>query len=287
MDLKLIKKFCSYNTIELENILMKYLIDKKYIPINNKGNYIIAEGELPICLVAHTDTVFKYFINDFYYDNQRNVLWNPYGGGFDDRAGIYAITQLLNFGYKPSIIFTNKEESGGIGAQTLINDYKECPFLNCKAIIELDRANKKDAIYYDCNNLNFEKYINNFGFTTDWGTFSDISIIAPQWGIAAVNLSIGYEDEHSHTERLHCDWCDSTINKIKEILKYSAEMPSFSYIKKDYTNTFPSYFFKDSCIICEKILSDDNQKKIIRADDGTLFTLCEECFNKYYGNIDF
>jgi len=236
MNLKLIKKLCSYEESDLEKVLIKYLQANKYPYNYKKNNYIIASGELPICLIAHMDTVFPYFINEFYYDKEKKVLWNPYGAGFDCRAGVYAIIQIIEAGYRPSIIFTNGEEMGGIGACSLINDYPQCPILKCKSLIELDRMGKDDSVYYNCNNHKFKKYINKFGFKTNYGTFSDISILSPFWGIASVNLSIGYEDEHSKTERLHCDWCDRTIEKVKIILNNSTEMPFYSYSLSEKNN---------------------------------------------------
>jgi hypothetical protein len=67
-------------------------------------------------------------------------------------------------------------------------------------MIELDRQGRDDAVFYDCDNPEFEEYITKFDFVSDWGTYSDISTIAPSWECAAVNLSIGYFDEHSYAE---------------------------------------------------------------------------------------
>ena len=221
MDLALMKKLCRMPTPILKRYLVKFLQSKRYhLEVTN--DYIIAEGKIPVCLVAHMDTVFKenkYFQNkQFFYDQEKKILWSPAGAGFDDRAGVYAIIQIINAGFRPSIIFTDKEEVGGIGAFNLISDFPACPFDKCGFLIELDRANRKDMVFYDCNNLDFIYFIESFGFKEEFGTFSDISHIAPQWDIAAVNLSIGYEDEHSFCERLHCNWCDETIEKVAKIL---------------------------------------------------------------------
>ena len=202
MNLKLIKKLCSLPQNELIKLLYQYLKKKNYTNVQYDGMNLIAEGELPVCLIAHMDTVFNYLPHEFFYDNQKRVLWAPGGAGFDDRTGIYIILTILDNGFKPSIIFTDKEECGGEGSEHLIKTFPQCPFKNCRALIQLDRANKDDCVFYNCDNIKFEKYISKFGFKYNWGTFSDISIIAPKWKIAATNLSVGYVDEHTQSTAL-------------------------------------------------------------------------------------
>ena len=284
MNLKLIKKLCSLRQNQLEKILLKYLYSKNYKVVHKKNAYIMAEGDLPICLIAHMDTVFHHLPNDFYYDNQRKTLWCPKGSGFDDRAGIYIILEILEAGYKPSIIFTDQEEKGGIGAQSLIVDFKNCYFKDCRALIELDRANKDDAVFYNCDNKDFEKFIQSFGFKFEYGSFSDISIIAPIWEIAAVNLSVGYEDEHSGSERLHCDWCDLTIEKVKKILNKSNQMKSYTYIpyifnKNIYNDEIFEQKEEDYCFICSQSLKNQTRYCV---KELSPYCICEECFNLYY-----
>lgn len=156
-------------------------------------------------------------------------MWSPQGLGGDDRAGVYAIIQIIENGYRPSIVFTTDEELCCLGAQALIEKKPICPFKNLKAIIELDRQGKKDMVFYGCRNSSFKKYIKNYDFIFKKGSFSDISILAPAWDVAAVNLSIGYEDEHSPLEILHIDWLEETIKKVKNILNDSFSMPTFAY----------------------------------------------------------
>ena len=279
MNLNLIKKLCSLDDKKLRNLLIKYLYNMNYNP-KVSGKAIYAEGELPICLIAHMDTVFFHCPeeDDFYYDSRRKVLWSPNGSGFDDRAGIYAIIQILEAGYRPSIIFLDEEEKGGIGARELITIEPVCPFRDCKALIELDRANKNDSVYYGCDNIDFEKYINKYGFVTDTGTFSDISIIAPAWEIAAVNLSIGYEDEHSRSERLHCNWCDQTIKKVINIVKDSPNMMSYQYIPFNYAKMYP-WIEEDKCLYCDLPLK--NNDYVIINDGGLKYKLCLSCYKTY------
>ena len=210
INIDFMKQLCMKKDDELHNFLYKKLKEKGYSPIVKK-DYILAEGNLPICLIAHMDTVFTYLPIEFYHDPTQHVMWSPNGAGFDDRAGIYVIIEMLNRNLYPSIIFTNYEECGGIGAKKLVSDFPDCPFKECRALVEVDRAWEKDSVFYYCDNKDFEKYINSFGFETSSGTFTDISIIAPQWKIAAVNLSVGYMYEHTHQELLHYNWMEAQI----------------------------------------------------------------------------
>ena len=291
---------------QLQKILIKYLSNAGYQKIQYTNNFIIAEGDLPICLVAHMDTVFVRFPFEFFYDPKKKVLWSDHGSGFDDRAGIYIILQCIESGFKPHIVFTQGEEKGGIGARSLIEFFSDCPFTDCRAIIELDRANENDSVFYDCDNSDFEKWINSFGFKTDSGTFSDISIIAPAWKIAAVNLSIGYMDEHTYSERLYCHWCDKTIEKVKKILKTSSNMLAYEYVPVEYYSKiwnqsygydpygFPTEddeedIFNDEyisstrmnyCLLCNTHLNKDNTHII--PDTKYPYAVCNNCFNQYY-----
>ena len=83
------------------------------------------------------DTVFFKPATIIYYDRQKNTMWSPMGLGADDRAGVFAIIQILQSGLRPHIIFTTDEEKGCLGAEALAKT--ECPFQELKYIIELDR----------------------------------------------------------------------------------------------------------------------------------------------------
>lgn len=253
--------------------------------------YIIAEGDLPICLCAHMDTVFPKIPNTFYFDREQSVLWSPQGLGADDRAGCYAIIELLEKGYKPSIILTDLEEKGGIGANTLVTQYPECPFSNCKALIQLDRCGDNDAVYYECDNKDFENLITSYGFETSWGTFSDISVLAPAWEIAAVNLSVGYLGEHTYTEILNIQHLQNTITKVERMLKDCKNWNSYSYIpvvyngKYNYWNFYPDFI--NRCAICNRKIKDNETSHLCYAteDPDTDLKMCDECFNSYWNNM--
>ena len=71
-------------------------------------------------------------------------------------------------------------------------------------------------MFYRCANKDFETYITGKGFKFAQGSFSDISLIAPELGIAAVNLSSGYYHAHTLHEYINRKELDETIGRVIE-----------------------------------------------------------------------
>lgn len=247
MDREVIEVICKKDENHLHNMLKNSLI-KKYGEDrvkDEKGEWLIAEGDIPICLVAHLDTVFEGLPQDIFFDPKRGVMWSPEGAGFDDRAGVAAIVDIICKGYKPHIVFTHGEEIGGQGALSLANagqvlgrhmtenQKQKSPFGILKAVFELDRQGKRDCVFYDCGNEDFIDYVKSFGFVRAEGTFSDISILGPFWEVCSVNLSVGYRREHTYMEHLYLQDLNNTIEKVCMILDAASDMPEFEYIEND------------------------------------------------------
>ena len=178
-ELKSIEQFFQLTQPQLLKA-MKHYLSTKYEKVITTKEYVIAIGDIPIGLVAHLDTVFKFVPNDIYYDRVKNVMWSPDGLGADDRAGVYSIMQLLKAGFKPTVILTTDEELGCVGALKVATDFPIAP-TELKYIVELDRRGSNDCVFYECNNPQFDEYVESFGFVTNFGSFSDISVICPQW----------------------------------------------------------------------------------------------------------
>ena len=202
MSLSLLKKIMTMRQDELKKSLAVFL-NKYYSNVIETDKYLAASGSIPVGLVAHLDTVFKFPPSEFYYDHKKHTLWSPDGLGADDRAGVYAIIKIIAESPKnlPSIIFTTDEEMGGLGARELVK--QNCPFPNLKFLIELDRQGENDCVFYNCANPDFTTYIESFGFKKAMGSFSDISFLMPKWQICGTNLSVGYKYEHSYSEILN------------------------------------------------------------------------------------
>ena len=195
-------------------------------------DYIIGKGNIPVALAAHMDTVWETSVNhEVFYDERKNVMVNLQGGGYDDKVGIFLILKILQSGLKPHVIFCANEEVGCLGADELIKDYPACPFDDCRFIIMLDRRGLIDCVFYDCENEAFVDYCESFGFKEAWGSFTDICTLCPAWGMAGVNFSVGYDNEHTANEKLYVGPMFATLYKVKKILKQKDEdIKSFKYI---------------------------------------------------------
>lgn len=285
-ELKGFIELLKLDQLQLKRLMNEYL--RKFYPkVVNTHDYIYAEGEIPIALVAHMDTVFEVPCSNVYYDPKMQVMFSPDGLGADDRAGVFSIIQIIRSGLRPHIILTTDEEMGGLGAMRLSD--RPCPFKDLRYIIQLDRRGTTDCVFYDCENYDFIEYVESFGFIMNYGSFTDISWLCPQWKIAGVNLSIGYENEHTQHETLSIKSMIATIDKVKKML-IEKDIPQFEYIasewsKKYYGKTFGSYsstydfgygYEEIACKKCHKVYLEEEMIPVISKAGITTF-YCPDC----------
>lgn len=286
-ELRLLEQILSMREMSLIQTLPR-ILERFYDEdsIHATKDYIYVTGDIPITLIAHLDTVHPVPPKNIYHDVKKQILWSPEGLGADDRAGVFSIINIVNDGYRPSIIFTTKEETGGHGAFALTKDYPN-PLVPTNFLVELDRQGTDDAVYYDCGNREFERFISSFGFVTDIGSFSDIAIIGFEWDIAAVNLSIGYFNEHTKAEYLCYYDMMHTIQRVQYILE-NHDVGPFSYDMITYNQNFNypvddidvsgmnfAKYFKCDCCDCYFPVNE----KVRCVDDNTdeEWELCPTC----------
>ena len=279
-DYKLFERLVSLSQKEMHKAMAQYL-KAKYDNVIFTKDYLVAVGDIPIALVAHMDTVFKTPVSNLYYDQRKGVLWSPDGLGADDRAGIFAILKILQDGLKPSVIFTTDEEDGGLGAMALAME--DCPIPGLKYMIELDRRGSNDCVFYDCYCPEFVDYVESFGFCEKWGTFSDISFLMPEWQVCGVNLSVGYEDEHSYTEILHIGPLYDTIRKVKNMLQ-EEYIPDFEYdeVSINASQWWKPTVYGQHCSKCKKLFSE-YELFPVKGIDGKTKYYCPDCV---VGNVE-
>ena len=280
-DYRLFERLVSLTQKGLHQAMAQYL-KEKYEKVIVTKDYIVAIGDIPIALVAHMDTVFKNPVADLYYDQRKGVLWSPQGLGADDRAGIFAILKIIQSGLRPAIIFTTDEEKGGLGATVLGS--RDCPIPNLKYMIQLDRHGTNDCVFYECFNEDFYDYVESFGFCEAYGSFSDISFLMPQWNICGVNLSVGYEDEHSEVETLHIAPLYDTIAKVQKML-CETEIPDFEYDEMVFSSASwwrSAIMYGQHCGKCKKLYSEYELFPVIGIDRKTKF-YCPDCI---VGNVE-
>lgn len=284
-DLKTFEQLCSLSQGGMQKTLNTYL-KSKYKRVVSTRDYIYAIGDIPIALVAHMDTVFPKPAEEIFYDRRKNVIWSPDGLGADDRAGIFAIIQIIRRGLRPHIIFTTDEEKGCIGADRLARI--KCPFKDLRYVIQLDRRGANDCVFYDCDNKDFVSYVEEFGFVEAIGSFTDICSFCPEWKVAGVNLSIGYQNEHSKSEVLYVGHMLNTIEKVCNMLN-EKEIPFFKYIPMVYSGdtrwykywkaTKPTDEDDTHCSVCKKEFLSEELIPVNMADYSRKY-MCIDCISK-------
>lgn len=291
-ELKTFEQLASLKQSSLKKVLASFL-KKHYPKVIHTKEYIFAEGDIPIALVAHMDTVFKAPPEEIFFDPVKNVMWSPDALGADDRAGIFAIVQIIRSGLKPHVIFTTDEEIGGLGASKLAE--LDCPFSDLKYVIELDRRGSNDCVFYDCENPKFTEYVESFGFEYSFGSYTDICEFCPTWKIAGVNLSIGYRDEHSVSEVLFVGRMYSTIEKVKKMLADVVNLTEpFEYIpsptRYNYAYGMDWYNWGSSiyghgvskCRQCKQYFMEEELFPVVMLDKTTAF-FCPDCLVDHVG----
>ena len=226
---------------------VKVLMDFLSLPINrtkevfqkfggNDGNYHYIEGSLPpgkrVLILAHADTVWdgqgsKYEYANPYIENGTVFPSNPHSGlGADDRAGLAMMYILKNSGH--SLLITNYEEVGRVGAKALVAGDKELHKHlqdTHNFMIQLDRQGASDYKCYYVGSGEFRNFINKNTFFSEpsRSSFTDICTLCET--VCGVNFSVGYYDEHRVAERLVIDEWQRVLDFLKTFLK--GDLPRF------------------------------------------------------------
>jgi hypothetical protein len=237
------EKICKLSQKQLKNYVVKRL-SKKYDNVISEDGYVYAQGTFPVLLVAHLDTVHENAPNPILYDVENDTYSSPNGIGGDDRCGVFMILEIMQR-YNCSILFCEDEEIGGVGARKFIKSdlAKDLTF---NYIIEFDRRGYNDAVFYDCENDEFETFITQNFYKTAYGSFSDISVIAPFLGCAAVNLSCGYYAAHTKEEYVVYPEMMRSIKEACGILERTTEEDVFEYVESTYSKYYKNYGYYGS-----------------------------------------
>jgi len=202
--------------------LKKALADHlKERDIINSDGFLYSSGDIPVLLVAHLDTVHRRVKRIIKHGD---ILTSPSGIGGDDRCGVYMILEIIKK-VNCHVLFCEDEESGAVGARKFIQS-GIIPDINY--IVELDRRGSNDAVFYDCDNPDFTKFVLAHKFKFAYGSFSDISVIAPALGVAAVNISSGFYNEHSKSEYINLRDVHRNIKRVTKMIL--ADTQKFDYI---------------------------------------------------------
>jgi len=230
--------------------IIESLFDKDYkiFTDQEEDNYILAiptdaEGVVvepnKICLVAHIDTCMRTRKNQKIIQ-KGHIIKNKSGIlGADDRAGVYAILELLELEQekRPIVVFTNYEESGGLGVNRLLEDKGLDDVIEkINLFVELDRKGANEYVFYT-NILpkDIKTWVEKHGWKEHYGSYSDVSDITEELKIPHVNLSVGYYSQHTSGEYLNMKVLKENITLYNELLNDSEGLPRIIMTKEQIT----------------------------------------------------
>ncbi|MEM8737260.1 MAG: M28 family peptidase [Planctomycetota bacterium] len=214
-------------------------LDAVYVP----GLPGAGSGDHPILLVAHTDTVF---------DRPGRVVWHGHIGhsahpdiglGADDRAGCAALWALRNTG--ASLLIVPAEERGCIGSRYVAEHYADLLKHHCFAV-QFDRRGSSDLVFYDGEPDELLNILEPAygGYAEADGSYSDVAVLCPALGIAGVNISIGFDDEHTPDETIDAAAWTRTVDNARNLIA-AGDYPPIPYVP-DHTLYDPDdYGFGD------------------------------------------
>ena len=209
----------------------------------NGGDYLFFQGNCPTMLCAHLDTVHKRQPTTIVDDGM--CVSSPQGIGGDDRCGVYAVLAILKAvegeGKKPYVFFSTDEEVGGASTKRAAQEIKN-RVAGVGYMIQIDRRNSVDSVYYKCGNTKFKEFIDAHGFIEAQGSFTDICNLSPVFDLASVNLSGGYYNEHTTNEYVVYDELQVTIDKIVKIIADTKDDVVYTYCENKPKSTYVPYY---------------------------------------------
>jgi M42 glutamyl aminopeptidase len=290
-----LNKIFKYSAVELIPYLQK-LIGKGY---TDNVNYLYMPNlQSPLLLQAHIDSLATYG-KDFELILNGSILKASGTLGADDRAGVFALSNIAERCSSrkfqvPNMLFTNFEETGGKGMGVLIKGAKVDYFSHINLMIALDRKGCNEYVQYVDNPKEVEAYIESFGFVSAFGSYSDCKEFAEFTKIPAVNLSIGYYNQHCVREQLHLDEMYLTISRVmamiqapiaqryecKEKYKYNYKDNAYYHGRDNYLWNQKKEEEEEADVIGMQVCDTCNKTAVSKKTtlDGYTVWICDDCY---------
>ena len=232
------ENLCTKSQAELKKQLSFEL--RLFGKVRTGDGWVYKEGEIPILLVAHMDTVHKELVSHVIYTH--GACCSPQGIGGDDRCGIYMIMEIIKE-CNCHVLFVEDEEIGCVGSEKFTKT-ELCESLTGKFqyLIELDRRGNNDAVFYYCDNKEFIDFVTEEYWEEQEGSYTDIVELSPVLGCASVNFSCGYYSEHKQEEFVILEEMENNIKEVKKLIKRTKPDMFFEYVEKRYKNSWEAYY---------------------------------------------
>ena len=231
------------------------------------------EEVLPF-IAVHSDTVSNKKPTDLITVN--DIMRNPDGVlGADDRAGCYIASEMMRNNIRAIYGIFSGEECGGVGVSNFTTTATFDNILkNVSAFIELDRRGGYDCATYGYDNMHLINLFDMLWYKEAFGSYTDAVTLSDNSGIACINISVGYENEHTRKEELNLKHLLRTTNVMLNMLPQDLYHTVFEAEKRviDCGNT------EDEAVTCE-----------ICGEHGVYWRLgelevCDECYLSIKGD---
>ena len=206
--------------------------------------------------------------------------------GADDRSGVGLMLELMRTnGSDYNFLFTCNEEVGGIGSNVFVTDTR-IDYHEHSCFISLDRRGNNDVATYGCDNNNLIKIFEDRGYVEQYGSFTDCLILSESCEVACVNLSVGYDNEHTSREVQNLD----TMFKLLLLLQEESLVEEltgtcFIYSSYDIFSNGEDYIYNNykdgvQAVTCENCGAHDLLYEVEIAD-GHSISVCEDCIDDW------
>lgn len=179
-----------------------------------------ATASMP-ALCVHTDTVRDIHPTEI---RKSGDIWTNADPkallGADDRAGCYIVKELLTRDdTRYMYLIFDKEEVGGIGSSNFAKtDAAEVASEYISCFVGLDRKGLNEVALYGYESKEFLDCFHDDDMDGAWveevGSFTDASNLAGELNRCCVNLSVGYNNEHTAYEHLNLSYLMVTLNRL-------------------------------------------------------------------------
>ena len=272
-----------YIETQLKKLGVKYITCDDYIVTTQHT------ANTPLICI-HTDTVSKVAPKREDLLVSGNLLalsQNSKAGclGADDRAGVWIALEMIKRGTATAFnyAFFTGEEIGCIGSTKFATTES---LENYSAFIGLDRASRggvQNVATYLSDNDELIKIFTDLGYKEQAGSYTDCSVLSNYSDLACVNLSVGFQREHTKLESLDVSLMEQTLNVMLNVVipekdyeakpvitKYGKSWPAW---EDDEFETYYSGYRRRST---DNIL--DAEVSEIYPDDGGLIPVtCDFC----------
>jgi len=132
---------------------------------------------------------------------------------------VWLMLELLKSNPKDyKFLFTFDEETGGKGGTEFVNSkYFDENFYSC--YVSLDRRSPKgtqEVASYGYDNDNLFDIFYRHGYQFGIGSFTDCVTLSEASELACVNLSVGYDNEHTPNEVVYLDSMYNTLETLQK-----------------------------------------------------------------------